>query len=375
MNSLLPGSTIGILGGGQLGRMMAMAAKHMGYKIVVLDPTPDCPAAQVSDEQIVAKYDDLDAIAQLANKSDVVTYEFENVDLTAARLLETKGCLPQGSQLLKITQDREQEKTVLAENGLPVAPFKVVETGQELKQAFDTVGLPAVIKTCRGGYDGKGQLQLTSLQDLDIATQFIQKNGRCIVEQWIKFDKEVSVVFTRTIDGNISYFPLAENEHKNHILHKTTAPARVSNSVTEQALDVAARVAEAIEVVGTFAIEMFVVGEDIYINEMAPRPHNSGHFTIEACSVSQFEQHMRAICGLPLAPIKFHGASVMINLLGDDVTAFTETPEIYEQAHVHVYGKKEIKDKRKMGHVTYVGNSLPELEQIVADNLRITEKV
>ena len=373
-NKLLFGSTIGIIGGGQLGRMMATTAKHMGYSIVVLDPTPDCPTAQVADDQLIAAYDDSQAIRQLTERCDVITYEFENVDLQAAQYIEEKGKLPQGSASLKITQDREQEKNKIVESAQPVAPFKIVQSKEEVQDAIKSIGFPAVLKTCRGGYDGKGQLKLESETDLVEAADFVEKNGRSIIEQWILFDKEISIVFTRGQDGGITYFPVAENTHKDHILHTTVAPARITEEVRNKAKQAAQSIAETIGVVGTFTIEMFVKDEAIYINEMAPRPHNSGHYTIEACNVSQFEQHIRAICGLPLLPIYFHGAAIMINLLGEDVASFMQYVNELGKGHIHMYGKKENKPKRKMGHVTYIGDQLDPLEQRLINTLRIHTK-
>ncbi|MRH44905.1 5-(carboxyamino)imidazole ribonucleotide synthase [Aquibacillus halophilus] len=373
-NRILPGHTIGIVGGGQLGRMMAIAAKHMGYRIVVLDPTPDCPTAQVSDRHIVADYDDIKAIKQLAELSDVVTYEFENVDLVSARYLEKHGVLPQGAELLAITQDRENEKKIIVKNNLPAASYEVIENHAELYDALDRIGFPAVLKTCRGGYDGKGQLKIESTGDIHAALGFLEQNGRCMFEQWLAFDKEISVVLTRTMDRKITFFPIAENQHENHILHKTIAPASISEATRTKALDAARSIAEEIGVVGTFAIEMFVQGEDIYINEMAPRPHNSGHFTIESCNVSQFEQHIRAICGLPLIPIEFQGASVMINLIGEDMTDYLNRMDELGGAHIHVYGKKEIKPNRKMGHITFVGSKLTQLINLVDNKQKLIAK-
>jgi len=348
--------TIGILGGGQLGRMMATAAKHMGYRIIVLDPTPDCPAAQVADLHIEAAYDDRDAIRKLESLSDVVTYEFENVDLGAAKLLEEVGKLPQGSLLLEISGDRANEKNLMKELDLPVAPFAIVTDEKELLASIREIGFPAVVKTCRGGYDGKGQLKLNTKEDLKEAAEFVRQNGRCIMEAWLTFDKEISIVLTRGEDGQITYFPVAENEHRDHILYRTIAPAAVADEVAEQARIAAGKLAEAAGVVGTFTVEMFVSGNELYMNEVAPRPHNSGHYTIEACTVSQFEQHIRAICGLPLLPVHFIGAAVMINLLGEALDQYWGHPD-RPLAHIHDYGKQEAKPKRKMGHFTMVGTS------------------
>lgn len=358
---ILPLQTIGIIGGGQLGRMMAIAARYKGYRVIVLDPTPNCPTAQVSDEQIVAPYDDMNAIEQITKKSDIVTYEFENVDLKAARYIESKGKLPQGAYALEITQNREAEKTLMNEAGLPVAPFAIVKSGEEARSALEETTFPAVIKTCTGGYDGKGQLKLESEADIEAAVQFAEQGGTFIVEEWISFDKEVSVVFTRGTDGNIRYFPLAENEHKDHILHITYAPAQVTEVVTEKALEAAKVLAEKINVVGTFTIEMFVKGDDIYINEMAPRPHNSGHYTIEACNVSQFSQHIRAICGLSLPAVEQLQEAIMINVLGEDMSKAIAALNQLPEASVHLYGKEEEKEKRKMGHVTFTANTFEEL--------------
>lgn len=360
-SSILPPKTIGIIGGGQLGRMMAIAARYMGYRIIVLDPTPNCPTAQIADEQITAPYDDMNAIRELVEKADVVTYEFENVDLEAARYIEAKGKLPQGAYALEVTQNREAEKTLMKENGIPVPPFSIVRDGKECRTALEHTSFPAVIKTCRGGYDGKGQLKLESESDIEAAVRFAEQGGTFIIEEWIDFDKEISVVFTRSQDGEIAFFPLAENVHRDHILAETYAPANVPETVKEKALAAAKVLAEKINVVGTFAIEMFVKGDDIYINEMAPRPHNSGHYTIESCNVSQFEQHIRAICLLPLKKIEQHKPALMINVLGEDVGRAQKALQRLPKASVHLYGKVEAKPKRKMGHITFIADNFEEL--------------
>jgi len=364
--NILPPKTIGIIGGGQLGRMMSIAAKYMGYQVVVLDPTQNCPTAQVADEQIVADYDDMEAIKKLTKKSDVVTYEFENVDLTAATYIEQAGKLPQGARALEVTQNREKEKTLMKEAGLPVPTFSIVHNSAEAETALKTTKLPAVIKTCRGGYDGKGQLKIETEQDIEAAIQFADQGGTYIIEQWVPFDVEISVVFTREQTGQISFFPLSENEHKDHILYETIAPARVSEIVKQKALEAAKVLADKINIVGTFAIEMFVQGEDIFINEMAPRPHNSGHYTIEACQVDQFSQHIRAICGLPLDDVDLLKNAVMINVLGEDMPKALHALQKLPNAFVHLYGKKEVKEKRKMGHVTFIADTLDECFKLKA---------
>ncbi|GIO28021.1 5-(carboxyamino)imidazole ribonucleotide synthase [Ornithinibacillus bavariensis] len=357
---ILPGETIGIIGGGQLGRMMAIAAKYMGYNVVVLDPTPNCPTAQVADQQIIAEYNDIAAINELTSISSVVTYEFENVDLRAAAMIEQEGKLPQGAYPLAITQNREKEKHLMEEVNLPVPNFAIVHHRDEVVQALEHLPFPLVIKTCQGGYDGKGQLKLESSLDLSEAIQFVEQHQHCIVEAWISFDKEISVIFTRSKTGEIVFFPIAENIHKDQILYQTIVPANISVSVKEKALAAARALAEKMDIVGTFTIEMFVAGEKVYLNEMAPRPHNSGHYTIEACNVSQFAQHIRAICGLPLVPVELIKPATMLNILGENFNQIIKAIPKINQGFVHFYGKEAVKAKRKMGHITFIGDNLAE---------------
>lgn len=358
---ILPPKTIGIIGGGQLGRMMAHEATAMGYKVIVLDPTENCPTAQVAHDQIVAAYDDMDAIKQLTKACDVITYEFENVDVEAATYIENKGKLPQGAEALAITQHRAREKELLQKLKLPIAPCVIVETAKQCEEAFQHIELPAVVKTCRGGYDGKGQLKVDTKEDIAEAATFVEKAYPCIVEKWMPFNKEISVVFTRGLTGDITFFPLAENVHMHHILHTTIAPAQVSESIYKKAIIAAQRIAEEMNIIGTFAIEMFVVEEEIYINEMAPRPHNSGHYTIEACNISQFGQHIRAICGLPLIPVQQHKHACMVNVLGEHMERALDTLSTDHESFVHLYGKAEVKTKRKMGHITWIGKDINKL--------------
>lgn len=354
-NVILPPKTIGIIGGGQLGRMMAIAARYMGYKIAVLDPTADCPTAQVADVQLTAAYDDMDAIKELTRISDVITYEFENVDLDAAAYIEKQDKLPQGAFALEITQNREKEKTMIRGLGLPVPEFTIVKNGEEAKTVLKDFTLPAVMKTCSGGYDGKGQIKLETEADKEEAIRFAEEHGPCIIEEWITFDKEISVVFSRSVAGEITFFPISENEHRDHILYKTTVPAAVNETIQQKAYQAARMLGEKMNIVGTFAIEMFVNGEEIYLNEMAPRPHNSGHYSIEACNVSQFGQHILAICGLPLKEIELLQPAVMVNVLGEDVEPLLEYLQIEADGYAHLYGKAAIKAKRKMGHITFIG--------------------
>lgn len=352
MRVILPGQTIGIIGGGQLGRMMALAAKQSGFKIAVLDPTPNSPCGQVADVEITAAFHDADALEQLAEMSDVVTFEFENIDADSLDGIAEKVWIPQGTDILRITQDRILEKRAIEKSGVRVAPFAEVYDREDLNQALQVIGFPSVLKTARGGYDGKGQLVLWSEVDLQLAGDILA-HGPCVLEQFIPFEKEISVIVTRKGDGEFRVFPVVENIHVNNILHETIAPARISEAAQGAAIDMAYQLAVSLDLVGTLAIEMFLVSEDeILINELAPRPHNSGHYSIEACVTSQFEQHIRAVCNWPLGQTEMHMNAVMVNVLGEHVDgvigAIVENPEW----KVHFYGKEEAKTGRKMGHIT-----------------------
>jgi 5-(carboxyamino)imidazole ribonucleotide synthase len=359
-NQLLPGKTIGIIGGGQLGRMMTISAKEMGYDVVVLDPTPNSPCGQIADQQIVANYDDLEAIKQLSSLSDVITYEFENIDYEALAWLETHANLPQGSKLLKVTQDRGFEKQAISEAGVDVAPYRLIDSVQDLEQAIEQLGTPCVLKTRRGGYDGKGQFVIKSKADVEIAGRLLEA-GPCILEAWIQFEKEVSVIVTRNPAGDIKTFPVAENIHHENILQQTIVPARITAQVEKNAVEIAMNLARTFELVGTLAVEMFVTRDgEIYINELAPRPHNSGHYTIDACETSQFEQHIRSVCNLPLGQTTLLRPVVMVNILGEHMEETLEIVKISSLAKLHLYGKKEAKVKRKMGHINILGNTVDE---------------
>lgn len=349
---LLTNSTIGIIGGGQLGRMMALSAKAMGYRIIVLDPTKDCPAAQVSDEQIIADYDDKVALRELAEKAEVVTYEFENIDYDALKMTQDLVDVPQGAELLSITQDRILEKAYLESANINIAPYAIIVDKEEIETEIKSIGYPAVLKTAQGGYDGKGQVVLHDADDIEKAARLL-RYGSSVLEAWIPFEKEISIVVARGKDGQVETFPVAENVHVNNILHTTIAPADVSADVHEEAEEIAKKLADVLQLCGVLAVEMFVTKSGaIYVNELAPRPHNSGHFTIEACSISQFTQHIRAIVGLPLIKPELLKPALMINILGQHVEAVNEKMIDYPHWFVHYYGKKEAKINRKMGHVT-----------------------
>ena len=349
---ILPGETIGIIGGGQLGKMMALSAKAMGFRVIVLDPTEDCPCGQVADEQIVGSYDDLEKIKQLSEQSDVITYEFENIDADALEWLNKYAYVPQGTELLRVTQDRIEEKRHIEAAGVRVAPYAVVAKVEDVKVGVEKLGLPAVLKTARGGYDGKGQLVIRSNDDIPLAETLVSQ-GACVLEKWIPFEKEISVIVTRGTNGETAIFPVAENVHEENILHQTIVPARISMEADAKAIEAAKQIAEDLGLTGTLAVEMFLAADDeLYINELAPRPHNSGHYSIEACETSQFEQHIRAVCGWPLGSTNLLKHAVMVNILGQHQQPLLERTAELQDWKIHLYGKKEAKYKRKMGHVT-----------------------
>jgi len=353
-----PGKTIGIIGGGQLGRMMALAAKHAGYRIAVVEPSADSPTGQVADVEIVAPYDDQEALLKLAEVSDVITYEFENIDYEALQWLAEKAYVPQGAELIKITQDRILEKQALTQAGVEVAPYAVIRNTEDLRKEIENIGFPCVLKTSRGGYDGKGQHVIRENSDIQEAAELLE-NGPCVLEAWLPFEKEISVILTRSVNGELETFPVGENIHVNNILHETIAPAMVSNDVKKKAESLAKKIADHLHLVGTLAIEMFLTKEgNIYVNELAPRPHNSGHYTIEACNISQFGQHIRAICGLPLIRTELLKPAVMVNVLGQHVEGIIQETPDQPDWNVHFYGKEEAKVNRKMGHITILTDDL-----------------
>jgi len=363
--TITPYQTIGIIGGGQLGRMMCLAAKAMGYFVAVLDPTPNCPCGQVADIEITAAYNDMDAIKRLAEISDVITYEFENIDYNALTWLETNAYLPQGSQVLKTTKHRFLEKSAIANMGIPVPNFILIDSVETLEK---NVFYPSVLKTTTGGYDGKGQIVLKSEADLPRAKE-LAASSECILEQFMNFSCEVSVIVARSTAGETAVFPVAENIHVNNICHKCIVPARISKKVEEEAIAHAIKIANTLDAIGVLAIEMFVVEDTIYINELAPRPHNSGHYTIDACITSQFEQHVRAVCGLPLGDTALHTPVVMVNILGnhmdkENLSNLAPYMPLIQKGKIHLYGKAEAVDNRKMGHVNVLGDTEQTLKAI-----------
>lgn len=358
---ILPGQTIGILGGGQLGQMMAIAAREMGYRIAVLEPKEDSPCGQIADHEVITAYDDRQGARELAEISDVVTYEFENVDHGTAEWLEKHANLPQGSRLLQVTQDRELEKKAIVESDVQVANFKIVHNEADLYTAVREIGFPSVLKTCRGGYDGKGQIVLKTENDVEKALQAFVGKQKAILEQWVPFEKELSVIVTRSVSGEVKTFPVAENIHRDNILHETIVPAKISREIQQKATEIALQLANSFDLVGTLAVEMFLTEKGaILVNELAPRPHNSGHFSIDACETSQFQQHIRAICGWPLGKTDLLKPAVMVNILGEDLEKALDSIQKYDDVKFHLYGKDSAKPKRKMGHVTVLADTVEE---------------
>lgn len=359
LNKFIPqGSTIGIIGGGQLGQMMALDAKQTGMKVIILDPTPNCPAGQVADEQIVAPYADTKAIEKLADKADVLTYEFENVDLNALEDVQDRVYLPQGTNLLYTTKNRLREKNFLRQAGVKTAPVMAVHTSAELKDAVKKIGYPAVLKTSEGGYDGHGQEVLRNKDDLDKCASILA-TGDCILEGWVPFNRECSVMVGRNEDGEITAFPVSENIHHDEILHLSIVPARISSELQQKAQKIAVQIAQAINLRGILGVEMFVTDDgEIYINELAPRPHNSGHYSIEACNFSQFAIHNRAICNWPLPQVELLKPVVMVNVLGQHVNGVRQQIQKKANWHFHDYGKAEVRHNRKMGHVTILTDDI-----------------
>lgn len=348
---LPPGSTIGIFGGGQLGRMTAMAAARLGYKCHIYAPESDIPASQVSAATTRAPYDDAAALEAFARSVDVVTLEFENIPVEAVNSVATITAVHPGAGVLEICQDRIREKSFLNGIGIGTAPWAEVTDIESLRAAEAKIGRPAVLKSARLGYDGKGQ---AALRDGDDAAGILASVGAesCILEGFVDFALEVSVMVARGQDGETATWPAVENRHVNHILDTTIAPADISVAVAAKAGKIARHIAGEIGLIGVMGVEMFVTrDEDVLVNEMAPRPHNSGHWTIDACPASQFEQLARIVCGLPLGSTDRHSDAEMKNLIGDEADAW---PEILAEpgAYLHLYGKAESRPGRKMGHVT-----------------------
>lgn len=348
MQALPPGSTIGILGGGQLARMLALAAARLGLNSKIFAPEHDSPAFQVSASHIVAQYTDQNALIEFAAEVDAITYEFENVPVEAVAFLEKLKPLRPGSKALSVAQDRLKEKSLARELGAMTAEFRSVTSLIELKQAVNEIGLPAVLKTTRFGYDGKGQVKIMETSQIESAWATM-KNQPSILESFVNFEQEISVICVRGADGQFAAYEPTANIHRNHILHTSTVPAKIDQALAIEAVYVAQRIAEALDYVGVMGVEFFVGHDVLYVNEIAPRVHNSGHWTMDACVVSQFEQHMRAVAGWPLGSTYRHSDVVMTNLLGDESSNW-QVLAAQPDVGLHLYGKRESRAGRKMGH-------------------------
>jgi 5-(carboxyamino)imidazole ribonucleotide synthase len=369
-SAILPGATIGVLGSGQLGRMFAIAGREFGYRIQIYSPDNDTPAGHIADVEWSARYDDLEKVREFARGVDVVTFEFENVlSITTEAVAEIVPVRPAG-RVLHITQQRLREKAFLSEGGFPVAPFLPIRSLPDLQAAARELGLPAVLKTASFGYDGKGQVKVRT--EGELADAFVALNGaEGIYEAFVDFEKEVSVVAARTIGGEFKAFPVFQNSHANHILDVTFAPAAIPEKLAREAEELARGILEKLDVVGLLTVEMFVTRDGrLLVNELAPRTHNSGHLTIDACVTSQFEQQVRAVCGLPLGSTELRMPAAMSNLLGHlwangepNWPAALSDPEV----KLHLYGKAEPRPGRKMGHLTATGATTNEAVRRVTE--------
>jgi 5-(carboxyamino)imidazole ribonucleotide synthase len=374
---ILPGSAVGVLGSGQLGRMFAIAARRMGYRVHTLSPDTDTPTGQVADVEITADYDDLDAIRAFARAVSVVTFEFENVPAAAAQAAAEFAPVRPGGNVLHVTQHRLREKTFLRDAGLPVTPFRQVRNPMDLSNALRELGVPGVLKTAGFGYDGKGQAKINAAED---AVEALARSdgAEMVYESFIDFEREVSVVAARGTDGAFAHWGVIENRHRNHILDVSVTPTDLSPAVVRSAVEIARSVLEKLGVVGVLCVEFFLTRSgDLLINELAPRPHNSGHLTFDASATSQFEQQLRATCGLPLGSTELLRPAAMANLLGDlwengepDWAAACAFPNV----KLHLYGKASPRPGRKMGHLTALADSPEEAARVVTvarDALRL----
>lgn len=353
--------TIGIIGGGQLGMMLCEAAQQLGYLTVVLDPAKRPSAAYVCNQYVQGNFDDITALRRLVQLSDVITYEFENIPYQVVRQLIDEGAyIPQTEQPLYVTQHRLREKKAIKAANLPTAPFFAVQNYQQLTDALAKLGASAILKTCFGGYDGKGQWRLENSTDAQNLQHLFDGKTEYVLEQRILLAQEVSCVVTRSTNGNLQAFPLGENVHRNGILHYTTAPAQVSAAIEQQATQMAITLMQHLGFVGTLAVEIFIdTNNHLYINELAPRPHNSGHHTIEACNVSQFVNHILAITGQTLIEPKLISNALMLNIIGDEYHTLSH---LFDKGHFHDY-HKTIQPNRKMAHITFLGNNVANLKQ------------
>jgi len=364
---ILPGATLGMLGGGQLGRMFTTAAQTMGYKVIVLEPDVNSPAGIIADKHICAKYTDEAALEQLADQCDAVTTEFENIPATVLSFLESRTKVHPSSNALSLTQNRLVEKAFIESLGINVAPYVAIRSNKDIDAIADSFQFPAIIKAASFGYDGKGQAVCDNADDVRAAFMALNQ-VECVLEQRINLDREISAVLARSQSGEVTNFPIAENVHINGILHSTTVPSSVPEQQADKALNMADTIAEGLGYVGTMAVEFFISKEgDVLANEIAPRPHNSGHFTLDACQTSQFEQQVRMLCGLPSGNCDLVSPVVMINLLGDvwgSSQPHWDTLLTRPENKLHLYGKKEARSGRKMGHFNVLSKTIEQATEI-----------
>jgi 5-(carboxyamino)imidazole ribonucleotide synthase len=351
---LAPGQTIGILGGGQLGRMLAMAAARLGLRVHIFDPDPSCPAADVSTRLTVARFDDAAAMERFAASVDVITFEWESVPTGALRALQHTPPIRPPTDAVSVLQDRLSEKRFLEGLGLRVAPFEPLDDPAQLEPALGRIGLPAIAKTRHAGYDGKGQVRITRPDDLTAARALVAQQP-CVLEGFVRFEREVSVIAARSTNGARTTYEPGENVHRDGILHTTHVPARLSSAQREEAVDIAERILTGIDYVGVLGVELFVTPGGLLVNEVAPRVHNSGHWTEAGCQVDQFEQHIRAVAGWPLGPTTRHSDVTMENLIGHEVECWWQHLA-NPAASLRLYGKSSVRPGRKMGHVNRVAD-------------------
>lgn len=375
---ILPGSTLGMLGGGQLGRMFTIAARTMGYEVVVLDPDKESPAGKLATTHICADYADQAALDHIAKSCDAVTTEFENVPASTLDALAKTCPVRPGAKAVTIAQDRIHEKNFLKDNGFSTAPFAVINSFEDLEKSIGEIGTPSILKVSRFGYDGKGQFGINAESDIEKAWQTLQGEA-CVLEQRMPLDIEVSVVLARGLQGEVMTYPVSENIHEGGILDVSVVPARINQALEENVINMAKEIATALNYVGIMAVEFFISNGELLVNEIAPRPHNSGHYTLDACVTDQFEQQVRAVCGLPLGDTTLLSPVVMINMLGD-IWHNGKAPKwqkLLDQPNVklHLYGKREARPGRKMGHFNVLSENIDDALKLAEDLKQQLSKV
>lgn len=366
-NLISPGKMIGIIGGGEIARMMALSAKEMGYRIGVLDPVKDSPAAQVSDWQMIAQYDNQEALMDFAMKCDVITYEYDNIDADAITKMKKTVSVPQGAELLSITQDRLLEKAYLEASNINLAPYATIVTIEDIKGAIDGIGFPCVLKTISERHNGKDRFVLQSEDDI-LKAAYLLKRGTCVLEAWIPFERELSVMVVRNQADQVIVFPVTENIHRDRTLHESIVPARVNHYVEEEIERIARTMAEKLELVGVLGIEMFITSSGtLYVNELIPRPHHSGNYSMEACSLSQYDAHIRAICGWPLPEMELLSPAVMTTILAEHEEAAKIQIQLKPNWNFYYYGKDNAIKGQKIGHITVLTEDVEKTLATISD--------